>query len=81
MNCLAAWSDLTLRHCMPLCLAQLHALCIYTMVWLCVSDALPDIILTLTYIHFPLLGGCYVYCVLINVLNHLHRCEECYIQL
>ena len=28
-----------------------------------------------------LLGSCYVYCVLINVLNHLHRCEECYIQL
>ena len=23
---------------------------------------------------FPLLGGCYVYCVLINVLNPLHRC-------
>ena len=31
--------------------------------------------------YFPLLGGCYVYCVLINVLNHLHRCEGCYIQL
>ena len=23
----------------------------------------------------------YVYCVLINVLNHLHRCEKCYIKL
>ena len=21
--------------------------------------------------------SCYVYCALINVLNHLHRCEEC----
>ena len=31
--------------------------------------------------YFLLLGGCYVYCVLINVLNQLHRCEECYIQL
>ena len=31
--------------------------------------------------YFPLLGGCYVYCVLINVLNLLHGCEECYIQL
>ena len=29
-------------------------------------------------IYFLLLGGCYVYCVLIS---HLHRCEECYIQL
>ena len=26
--------------------------------------------------YFQLLGGCYVHCVLINVLNHLHRCEE-----
>ena len=25
------------------------------------------------------MGGCYVYCVLINVLNHLHWCEEGYI--
>ena len=31
--------------------------------------------------YFLLLGVSYVYCVLNNVLNHLHRCEECYIQL
>ena len=32
-------------------------------------------------IYHPLLGPCYDYCVLTNVLNHLHRCKECYIQL
>ena len=38
-----------------------------------------DIYSNVTY--FPLLGGCNVYCVLINVLNHLYRCDEGYIYL
>ncbi len=27
-------------------------------------------------LHFLLLGGCYVYCTTIKVLNHLYRCED-----